>query len=65
MNLRLLRLVFKYIFRNPARTVITIGGVMVAIVVFSFLYAVNTSLTVMIDRSSGLQNLIVQQEGHW
>jgi cell division protein FtsX len=65
MNLRLLRLVLKYIFRNPARTVITVCGVMVAILVFSFFYAVNTSLTAMITKSSGSQNLIVQQEGHW
>lgn len=65
MNLELLRLVLKYVFRNPARTVITICGVMVAIMVFSFFHAVNTSLAAMINKSSGSQNLIVQQEGHW
>ncbi|MDQ7779731.1 MAG: hypothetical protein RDV41_08465 [Planctomycetota bacterium] len=65
MRLSFLSLAWKNLARNRTRTLLTVAGVTVAVTLFTFFYTLDASLNVVLNESSGKQNLIVQQEGHW
>lgn len=62
---RLLAYIVKNALRNKVRTGLTLLGLMVAIGIFTFLAAVESTMTNTIDKASQSTLLVMAQKDQW